>query len=46
VAVHLYGKKFTKPFRKMGHVTITANTLDEAIRIAREVQSTLKVITA
>ncbi|MFM9008733.1 MAG: 5-(carboxyamino)imidazole ribonucleotide synthase [Bacteroidota bacterium] len=46
VAVHLYGKKFTKPFRKMGHVTITAGTLDEAIRTAREVQSTLKVITA
>jgi 5-(carboxyamino)imidazole ribonucleotide synthase len=46
VAVHLYGKKFTKPFRKMGHVTITADTLDDAIRIAREVQSTLKVITA
>jgi 5-(carboxyamino)imidazole ribonucleotide synthase len=42
--VHLYGKKITKPFRKMGHVTITAGTAEEAIRIARNVQKTLKVI--
>jgi 5-(carboxyamino)imidazole ribonucleotide synthase len=41
--VHLYGKKFTKPFRKMGHVTVTGNTLDEAIEKARKVQLTLKV---
>jgi 5-(carboxyamino)imidazole ribonucleotide synthase len=44
VYVHLYGKKITKPFRKMGHVTITADHLDEAIRIARKVQSTLRVV--
>ena len=41
--VHLYGKKKTKPFRKMGHVTVTATTLDEAIALARYVQRTLKV---
>jgi 5-(carboxyamino)imidazole ribonucleotide synthase len=41
--VHLYGKKFTKPFRKMGHVTVTGNTLNEAIEKARKVQLTLKV---
>ena len=28
VNVHLYGKRFTKPFRKMGHVTIIADTLE------------------
>jgi len=44
VYVHLYGKKITKPFRKMGHVTITADDLDEAIRIARMVQQTLRVV--
>ncbi len=44
VYVHLYGKKITKPFRKMGHVTITADDLDEAIRIARKVQQTLRVV--
>lgn len=41
--VHLYGKKKTKPFRKMGHVTVTASALDEAIVLARYVQRTLKV---
>ncbi|CAN5405143.1 5-(carboxyamino)imidazole ribonucleotide synthase [soil metagenome] len=44
VYIHLYGKKITRPFRKMGHVTITADTLDEAITKARIVQSTIKVI--
>lgn len=44
VYVHLYGKKYTKPFRKMGHVTITDNDRDSAIEKARFVQKTLKVI--
>ena len=43
VNVHLYGKRFTKPFRKMGHVTIIAETLDEAKSTAKKVQQTLKV---
>lgn len=43
VHVHLYGKKFTRPFRKMGHVTVTAATLDEAKAIAQKVKETLKV---
>lgn len=46
VYVHLYGKKITRPFRKMGHVTITAPHLEEAIQLARKVQQTLKVVTA
>lgn len=45
VYVHLYGKKTTKPFRKMGHVTVTADNLEEAIALARQVQGTLKVVT-
>lgn len=44
VYVHLYGKKTTKPFRKMGHVTVTADLLDEAIATARQVQKKLKVV--
>jgi 5-(carboxyamino)imidazole ribonucleotide synthase len=44
VYVHLYGKRITKPFRKMGHITITAPTLDEARRKALFVKETLKVI--
>lgn len=44
VYVHLYGKLITKPFRKMGHITITAPTLEEARRKALFVKDTLKVI--
>ena len=44
VHIHLYGKKLTKPFRKMGHVTVTSNTLIEAIEKANYIKNTLKVI--
>lgn len=43
VYVHLYGKKFTKPFRKMGHVCIINDDRETAIRNARQVQGILKV---
>lgn len=42
--VHLYGKKITKPFRKMGHVTITDANKTEAMRKAKFVKENLKVI--
>ncbi len=44
VYVHLYGKAETRPFRKMGHVTVTADTLEEARILAKEVKETIKVI--
>jgi 5-(carboxyamino)imidazole ribonucleotide synthase len=44
VYVHLYGKALTKPFRKMGHVTIVDADRAKAIETARFVQRTLKVI--
>jgi len=44
VYVHLYGKALTKPFRKMGHVTIVDANREKAIEKARYVQETLKVI--
>ncbi len=44
VFIHLYGKKYTKPFRKMGHVTIINENREEAIRVARQIQDTIKVI--
>ena len=44
VHVHMYGKKNTKSFRKMGHVTVTANTLEEAVKYAKKVKNTLKVV--
>lgn len=43
VYVHLYGKKLTKPFRKMGHVTITDSDVETLKVKAREVKETLKV---
>ncbi|UIR55149.1 5-(carboxyamino)imidazole ribonucleotide synthase [Sphingobacterium sp. SRCM116780] len=43
VYVHLYGKKFTKPFRKMGHVCIINDDRELAIQNARKVQEILKV---
>ncbi len=44
VNVHLYGKKLTKPFRKMGHVTILDQNLDRLKEKAQFVKSHLKVI--
>lgn len=44
VYVHLYGKAETRPFRKMGHVTIIADDLDKARAKAKVVKETIKVI--
>jgi 5-(carboxyamino)imidazole ribonucleotide synthase len=44
VYIHLYGKKYTKPFRKMGHVCIVNADRELAINNARKVQEILKVI--
>lgn len=45
VHVHLYGKAMTTPFRKMGHVTITADTLENAFKKAAFVKQTLQART-
>jgi 5-(carboxyamino)imidazole ribonucleotide synthase len=44
VNIHLYGKSDTKPFRKMGHVTIVDKDLSKAKEKARFVKDTLKII--
>ena len=44
VHVHLYGKAQTKPFRKMGHVTIVDQDIDSLKQKANFVKRTLKVI--
>lgn len=44
IHVHLYGKAETRPFRKMGHVTITDPNTGELKRKANFVKDTLKVI--
>lgn len=43
VYVHLYGKKYTKPFRKMGHVTIIDEDREKAIEKAKFVKEHIKV---
>lgn len=44
VNIHLYGKKQTRPFRKMGHVSIVGNTVDEVRKKANFVQNNLRVV--
>jgi len=45
VYVHLYGKKQTKPFRKMGHVTILDSNMENLKKKVNFVKQTLKVTT-
>ncbi|THF50470.1 5-(carboxyamino)imidazole ribonucleotide synthase [Flavobacterium supellecticarium] len=44
VTPHIYGKRETRPFRKMGHVTIVNENIDEARKTAEIVKNTIKVI--
>lgn len=44
VYVHLYGKKITKPFRKMGHITVANRSVSQAIRTANFLKEHIKVI--
>jgi 5-(carboxyamino)imidazole ribonucleotide synthase len=44
VTPHIYGKRDTRPFRKMGHVTIIHEDMNEARKIAEEVKNSIRVI--
>jgi len=44
VTPHIYGKKQTRPFRKMGHVTIVNEDIAIARRVAEEVKNSIRVI--
>ena len=44
VTPHIYGKKETRPFRKMGHVTIVNSDINRAREIAQKVKETIRVI--
>lgn len=44
VTPHIYGKKETRPFRKMGHVTIVNEDMAAARKIAEEVKNSIRVI--
>lgn len=43
VKIHLYGKKITKPYRKMGHVTIISSSIECAIKKADKVKQLIRV---
>lgn len=43
VYIHLYGKKLTKPFRKMGHVTLLDENLERLKAKAKEIKETIKI---
>jgi len=44
VTPHLYGKKLTRPFRKMGHVNVVHKNIKEAREIAEKVKNSIRVI--
>ncbi|MBP6074008.1 MAG: 5-(carboxyamino)imidazole ribonucleotide synthase, partial [Flavobacterium sp.] len=46
VTPHIYGKRETRPFRKMGHVTIANEDMTAARRIAEEVKNSIRVISS
>jgi 5-(carboxyamino)imidazole ribonucleotide synthase len=44
VTPHVYGKKQTRPFRKMGHITIVNSDLEKARKEAEKVKKTIAVV--
>ncbi len=46
VFVHLYGKKTTKPGRKMGHVTVMSREKQDLVHTAHKIKHLLKIKTA
>jgi 5-(carboxyamino)imidazole ribonucleotide synthase len=44
IKLHIYGKKISKPRRKLGHITVTAQNVQEAIFRAERAKRTIKVV--
>lgn len=44
IKLHIYGKKISKPRRKLGHITVTAQNVQEAIFRAERAKRTIKVL--
>ena len=45
VFIHLYGKTVTHPWRKMGHVTILDDSLENAMKRAKEIKEKIRIVT-
>ena len=43
---HLYGKEISKPFRKMGHITITGKNIDELKAKRDKIKGLIRVISS
>jgi 5-(carboxyamino)imidazole ribonucleotide synthase len=43
LSFHFYGKTYTKPFRKMGHITVLDDDIDTALKKAMRAKDILKV---
>ena len=43
LSFHFYGKSFTKPFRKMGHITVLDDDIDKALEKAMRAKDILKI---
>jgi len=43
LSYHFYGKSFTKPFRKMGHITVLDDDINKALEKAMKAKDILKV---
>lgn len=43
LSFHFYGKSFTKPFRKMGHITVLDDDIDSALEKAMRAKNVLKI---
>lgn len=43
VSLHLYGKKITRPYRKMGHITVLSESLENALEKAERVKQLIGV---
>lgn len=44
VGIHLYGKAETRPYRKMGHITVLSNDIKIAYQTAIDLKENLKII--
>ena len=42
--MHLYGKKTTKPFRKMGHITVCGEDMKDVKLNAKNILKQIRVI--
>ena len=45
VKIHIYGKKETKPNRKMGHITVIDTELEIGLKRAKNIKELIKIKT-